>query len=159
MGVSGVGKSRLGVALGERLGWEFVDGDDLHPAGNIAKMSAGEPLTDEDRWPWLDAIGARLAASEAPLLLACSALKRAYRDRLGMGDEGIFFLHLSGETDIIAGRLDKRQGHFMARTLLDDQVSTLEPLGSDEFGARLDIRAPFTDVLEGAERLLRGQGA
>src|SRR6185437_6910211 len=126
----GSGKSTISESLAARLGWTYEDGDRFHPASNVAKMSAGHPLTDEDRWPWLQAIADeidRLSASGKRAVIACSALKRAYRDILvhGRGDVRIVFL--DGTQDLIAARLAARKGHFMPPGLLDSQFATLQP--------------------------------
>jgi carbohydrate kinase (thermoresistant glucokinase family) len=130
MGVSGSGKSTVGALLAEGLGWPFEDGDEFHPPANIAKMSAGQPLTDDDRWPWLAAIAARIArarASGAGVVLGCSALKRAYRDALRDGHGDVRFLHLTGDPDLILARQASRTGHFMPPSLMASQFATLEP--------------------------------
>jgi gluconokinase len=132
MGVAGCGKSSVGEALARQLGIPYRDGDDLHPAANVAKMSAGIPLTDDDRWPWLDRVAATLA-SGAPVLVGCSALKRTYRDRIRAGAGGpVTFVHLSGSRALIAARMAARTGHYMPTTLLDSQFAALEPPGPDE---------------------------
>jgi gluconokinase len=130
MGVAGAGKTVIGSALAAALGWRFEDGDDYHPARNKAKMAAGTPLNDDDRWPWLDVLRARLGAAVAGgegLVLACSALKASYRTRLGEGDPALAFLFLDGDRDLIAARLAARKGHYMPPALLDSQLATLEP--------------------------------
>jgi len=133
MGVSGVGKTTLGSALATRLGWAFAEGDALHPEANVAKMAAGNPLTDDDRWPWLERIGAwiddRVAGGE-PAVVTCSALKRSYRDILRRPE--VVFVHLTGPKLLTASRLAARANHFMPPTLLDSQLGSLEPLGPDE---------------------------
>lgn len=130
MGVSGCGKSSVGEGLSARLGIPYRDGDDLHPAANVAKMRAGVPLTDEDRWPWLDRV-AEVLAQEAPVIVGCSALKRAYRDRIRSAGD-VTFVHLVGSRDLIAGRMADRKGHYMPLTLLDSQFAALEPPGPEE---------------------------
>jgi gluconokinase len=128
MGVSGSGKSTIGFQLAQRLGWEFRDADDDHPAANVAKMQAGIPLTDEDRAPWLAILAQRIArAGETgqSLVLACSALKQPYRDQLSGGAKGVRFVYLKGDKTQIADRMEKRQ-HFMPPTLLDSQFAALE---------------------------------
>jgi gluconokinase len=129
MGVSGVGKTTVGQALAERLGWEFVDGDDLHPASNVAKMARGEPLDDADRRPWLvdlhDVVDAHRSA-RAPLVMACSALKVHYRKVLAGEQPGIVFVHLRGDPALIAPRTARRRGHFMPAALLESQLEDLE---------------------------------
>jgi gluconokinase len=128
MGVSGVGKTTLGKRLARRLGWPFIDADDFHPASNVAKMAAGVALTDEDRWPWLDALNERLRG-ERDAIVACSALKQSYRERLlaGIGDARIVFLN--GSRALIAQRLAERKHRYMPASLLDSQFATLEPPG------------------------------
>ncbi|MFF2054003.1 gluconokinase [Leifsonia sp. NPDC058194] len=139
MGVSGSGKSTVGALLATVLGVAFIDGDALHPAANVAKMTSGIPLTDDDREPWLDAVGSALAAA-APggLVLACSALKRAYRDRIRSHAPAVLFAELDGTQAQLAARMD-RPGHFMPASLLASQLATLEPLQADERGLRLDV--------------------
>lgn len=134
MGVAGAGKSTVGPLLAVALGVPFADGDAFHPPANVAKMAAGTPLTDEDRWPWLAAIGAWLAAREgAGAVVACSALRRAYRDRLREACPGLRFVHLAGERALIGARLAARAGHFMPAGLLDSQFATLEdPAGEPD---------------------------
>lgn len=132
MGVSGCGKTSVGQALAARLGIGFVDADDLHPPGNVAKMRAGLWLTDADRSPWLDRVADRLR-HDGPVVVACSALRRMYRDRIRAGAGGpVIFVHLDGEREVIAARMTARQGHFMPPSLLDSQFATLEPPGRDE---------------------------
>lgn len=147
MGVSGCGKTTLGKALAARLGAGFVDADDLHPPANRAKMARGEALTDGDRAPWLDLV-AGVLRNRAPVVVACSALRRAYRDRLREAGE-VRFLHLAAPREVIAARLAARQGHFMPASLLDSQYATLEPPGPDE-AVTLDARLPPDVLLEQA---------
>ncbi|WP_206601912.1 gluconokinase [Oceaniglobus indicus] len=144
MGVAGSGKSSIGAALADALGGEYVDGDDLHPPSNIAKMSRGEPLNDDDRWPWLDLVGQRLGApADGDLLIGCSALKRSYRDRIRAAVGGpVVFLHLTGERAVIEDRMAAREGHFMPTSLLDSQFAALEPPGADEAAIAVDIDQP-----------------
>jgi gluconokinase len=130
MGVSGCGKSSVGEEISARLGIPYQDGDDLHPPENVAKMAAGVPLTDEDRWPWLDRV-AQVLAQEAPVIVGCSALKRVYRDRIRAAGQ-VAFVHLVGSRDLIAGRMAARKGHYMPLTLLDSQFAALEPPGPEE---------------------------
>ncbi|WP_374025808.1 gluconokinase [Mycobacterium sp. HNNTM2301] len=139
MGVSGSGKSTVGVALAQRLGVPFVDADALHPPANIAKMAAGEPLDDDDRRPWLDKVGEWLAGHRDGGVVSCSALKRKYRDQLRTHCPEVEFLHLAGSPALISGRLAARTGHFMPPALLRSQFDALEPLGADEAGATVDI--------------------
>ncbi|MEE2855048.1 MAG: gluconokinase [Actinomycetota bacterium] len=146
MGVSGSGKSTVGAALARRLRVPFVDADTLHPPANIAKMTAGEPLDDDDRYPWLERVGDWLAAHRDGGVASCSALKRAYRDQLRAHCPGVTFLHLSGSAELIGGRLAARTAHFMPAALLRSQLDTLEPLGPDEAGMILDI-GPDVDAI------------
>ena len=140
MGVSGSGKSTVGAALAQRLGVPFEDADDLHPAANIAKMSAGNPLDDDDRRPWLETIGTWLAAHDGDGgVISCSALKRSYRDRLRAHAARAVFVHLHGTREVIARRQAARPGHFMPASLLDSQFDTLEPLAEDEAGVVIDV--------------------
>ena len=140
MGVTGAGKTTVGIALAERLGLRFVDADDLHPAANVEKMAAGIPLTDDDRWPWLAAVGDALAeAGEPGLVVACSSLKRAYRDAIRARADGVRFVHLTAPPELLRDRLGHRTGHFMPATLLDSQLAILEPLDADEAGATVDV--------------------
>jgi gluconokinase len=151
MGVSGCGKSTVGRLLAERLGWDFGEGDELHPPENIAKMASGEPLTDEDRQPWLRRVAAWIdehVDTHRPGVITCSALKRRYRDvlRSGHTDDGsIVFVHLEGTKEQIAARLGARHGHYMPPTLLDSQLTDLEPPGKDEDAIRIDT-TPSADV-------------
>ncbi len=137
MGVSGCGKSMIAQGLSDATGLRFLDGDSLHPATNIAKMSAGHPLDDADRAPWLDAVGAALAGRAD--VVACSALKRAYRDRIRVQVPDAVFVHLDGPRDVLAARVGGRPGHFMPADLLDSQLATLEPLQADEAGIVVDL--------------------
>ncbi len=132
MGVAGCGKSTVGAALSEQLRIPYQDGDDLHSADAVDKMRAGIPLTDDDRWPWLDRIADALS-EDAPLIIGCSALRRAYRDRIRAGSGGpVTFVHLAGDRDLIASRMASRSGHYMPLSLLDSQFATLERPGPDE---------------------------
>jgi gluconokinase len=155
MGVSGSGKSTVASVLADRLGWDLVEGDDLHPSENVAKMAAGQPLTDDDRGPWLARVRAALdahVAAGAPGLVTCSALKRAYRDILR--SEHVVFVYLAGSRDQLLARLTARQGHFMPATLLDSQLADLEPPGPDERALRIDIGAsPPAQAEEIVDRL------
>jgi carbohydrate kinase (thermoresistant glucokinase family) len=152
MGVSGSGKSTVGAALAEALGIPFVDGDALHPAANVAKMAAGIPLGDEDRAPWLDAIGARLA--RPPIVVACSALKRAYRDRLRDAAPSLELVFLDGTRDLLAERMLARPGHFMPPALLDSQLATLERPTPDEHALTMHVDEPVPGIIASlAERM------
>lgn len=150
MGVAGCGKTTVGTALAARLGAAFFDGDDLHPATNIAKMSRGEPLTDEDRWPWLTQVAEALQG-DGPRIVGCSALKRVYRDHIRQGAGGpVVFVHLAGARAVIEARMRARTGHFMPPALLDSQFATLEPPGADEAAVTVDIDQPFDAVIDAA---------
>ena len=140
MGVSGTGKSTVAGMLAGHLGWELREGDDLHPEANVAKMSAGTPLTDDDRWPWLDTIAAWIdeqAAEKAPGIVTCSALKRSYRDRLRRPN--VIFVYLAGGRSVLAARMSARMDHFMPAGLLDSQLATLEEPGPDENVIKVDV--------------------
>ncbi|MGA4842958.1 gluconokinase [Streptomyces sp. G45] len=149
MGVAGTGKTTVGALLAARLGVPYAEGDGFHPEANIAKMSAGTPLTDEDRWPWLDAIG-RWAHGRAGLggVVSCSALKRSYRERLLAAAPGLVFLHLTGDRALIEERMAQRKGHFMPTALLDSQFATLQPLGPDEPGVAVDVSGTPEEITE-----------
>lgn len=137
MGVSGTGKSTVGRLLADDLGWAFLEGDDVHPAANVAKMRAGIPLTDADRAPWLAAIRDELSANAdegRSTVVTCSALRRAYRDVLREARGRVRFVHLEVPPDELARRMAQREGHFMPASLLASQLATLEPLGPDEDG-------------------------
>jgi gluconokinase len=146
-GVSGSGKTTVGKALAARLDAAFEDGDDLHPEANVAKMRSGEPLTDEDREPWLEAVGAWLASHENGVV-ACSALKRAYRDTLRAHADGVEVLLLDGDAELLRQRQAGRGQHFMPPGLMDSQLRTLEPLGSDEPGTTIDVALPVDEIVE-----------
>ena len=129
MGVTGCGKTAVGALLARDCGWDFHDADDFHPAENVAKMKSGAPLNDEDRWPWLARLNTFLLDSERrgkSLVLACSALKQVYRDRLARGCAAVRFVFLHGDRELIRARLAARQGHYMNPTLLDSQFAILE---------------------------------
>ncbi|GAC1043292.1 gluconokinase [Rhizobium sp. No.120] len=148
MGVSGCGKSSVGSALAARVGGIYVDGDDLHPAANVAKMSAGIPLTDADRWPWLDKVGQHLALAEDTRFIGCSALERIYRDRIrAVVGAPLCFVHLAGTRQTILRRMQARRDHFMPPALLDSQFAALEPPGADEGAITVDIGQPLDQVV------------
>jgi gluconokinase len=146
MGPSGSGKSLVGAALAARLGVRFVDGDDLHPRANVAKMASGVPLTDDDRAPWLDAV-ALVLRRDAPIVVACSALRRSYRDRIRAACADLWFAELVVETTRLHDRMSRRD-HFMPPALLDSQLATLEPLAVDEIGARVANDAALESVVD-----------
>ncbi|MFN7332706.1 MAG: gluconokinase [bacterium] len=153
MGVSGSGKSTIGALLAERLGWPFADADGFHPPANVAKMASGQPLTDADRWPWLDAIAAHIGAARRtgqPVVVACSALRRAYRDRLRAGHGDLIFLHLSGAPAVIAERQAARQGHFMPPSLMASQFATLEDTGDEPDALSVSVTAAPQSVVDAA---------
>jgi gluconokinase len=150
MGVSGSGKSTIGDKLAKRLGSSYEDGDRFHPASNVAKMSAGHPLTDEDRWPWLQAIADeidRICLAGRHAVIACSALKRAYRSVLVHGRSDVRIIFLDGTQELIAGRLARRKGHFMPPGLLASQFKTLEPPGPTENPVTVSIDAPVDRII------------
>jgi gluconokinase len=155
MGVSGSGKTTLAKGIAERLHWTFEEGDELHPRANVEKMSRGEPLDDDDRRPWLEAIGrwldSRIAAGESAVL-TCSALRRTYRDLLREGRPGVRFCHVAPSEKVLRDRLERRRGHYMPASLLPSQLATLEPLGDDEPGVTVSAEGDPADVL--AEALL-----
>jgi carbohydrate kinase (thermoresistant glucokinase family) len=149
MGPAGCGKSTLGAALAQALDWCFIEGDALHPPANIAKMSRGEPLTDGDRAPWLESLGAALRdPRDAGVVLACSALKRAYRDRLRDLAGPLRFVLPELSREVLALRLSQRAGHYMPASLLDSQLETLEPPAADEAALRIDGRLPVHTQVE-----------
>ncbi|MFH8347982.1 gluconokinase [Streptomyces sp. NPDC018045] len=156
MGVAGTGKTTIGPLVAADLEVPYAEGDDFHPPANIAKMSAGTPLQDADRWPWLDAIGA-WAHDRAGRggVVSSSALKRAYRDRLRAAAPGIVFLHLTGDRSLIETRMAERKGHFMPTALLDSQFATLEPLGADEAGVAVDVSGTPQEIAGRAVAALR----
>lgn len=144
MGVCGAGKTEIGRRLAKALGWGFRDADDFHPPENLAKMRAGTPLVDADRWPWLDVLAAVLreaVARRSGTVLACSALARRYRDRLGLPHPRIRLVHLDDPGNVIRGRLASRSGHFMPASLLDSQLALLEPPQPDELPIVVDVAA------------------
>ena len=154
MGVSGAGKSSVGERLAQRLGCSFAEGDRLHPASNVEKMAKGIPLADEDRWPWLDLVGQELASALArgdTLVLSCSALKRAYRERLRKAAGGeLFFVFLKGSTELLEVRMGERTGHFMPTSLLKSQLATLESPEGEDRVVTVDIDASLETIVDNA---------
>jgi gluconokinase len=149
MGVSGSGKSTVGAALAQRLGVPFADADDFHPPANIAKMKAAIPLDDDDRYPWLEAIGEWLSDHcGTGGVMSCSALKRKYRDQLRRHCPQTEFVHLSGSPEVIAARQASRPGHFMPASLMASQFATLQPLEPDERGVTLDVSHDIDSIVE-----------
>jgi gluconokinase len=154
MGVAGCGKSTIGRLLADLINGSFLDGDALHPDQNVEKMASGIPLTDADREPWLRLVGEHLASSDAPLVIACSALRRSYRDLIRESAPNTFFIHLDDDRALIADRLSKRAGHFMPPALLESQIATLDPLLPDEHGARCtNTGAPAAVAAQAAKML------
>lgn len=158
MGVSGSGKSSIGSALARRLGVPFVDADDLHPPANKLKMASGSPLVDADRWPWLDAVGAALAV-EPSIVVACSALRLSYRDRLRAAAPDAVFVHLHGDDALLSERLGARSHEFMPTTLLGSQLATLEPLEPGETGFVVDIAPSPEEIVDEIVRQLPEEAA
>ncbi|GBG39228.1 gluconokinase [Mycobacterium montefiorense] len=148
MGVSGSGKSTVGSALAQRLHASFVDADSLHPPANVAKMGAGQPLDDADRYPWLERVGEWLAGQRDGGVVSCSALKRTYRDQLRAHCPRVEFLYLRGSPDVISARLAARPDHFMPAELLRSQFDALEPLGADESGVAVDIDQDVETIID-----------
>ena len=156
MGVAGCGKSAVGAGVAARLAIPYRDGDDLHPAANVARMGAGIALTDEDRWPWLEQVALTLAVSG---IVGCSALKRSYRDLIRKGPGGpVTFVHLSGSRAVIESRMRARKGHFMPPSLLDSQFAALENPGSDEVAVTVEIDQTLDVVVAEIIEKLRGLG-
>lgn len=150
MGVSGSGKSTVGAELAAHLGRSFADGDDFHSEANRAKMSAGQPLTDEDRWPWLGTIGAHLRdemIAGRPTVVACSALKRVYRDRIRAAGASVYFVFLTGNEELLERRMQGREGHFMKAGMLASQLAILEPLDDDEFGVTVNVTGDVPQII------------
>lgn len=159
MGVSGTGKSAIGTRAAEQLAMTYIEGDSFHPQANIEKMSAGEPLDDDDRRPWLEELAALMKTNRdegVPTVLACSALRRRYRDILrGSTEPGdVVFVHLSATFEVLRDRMEHRE-HFMPSSLLQSQLDTLEPLEDDERGVVIDVDAPLLDVVSAAVQAVR----
>ena len=158
MGVAGTGKTTIGPLLADALGVPYAEGDDFHPPANIAKMSAGTPLDDDDRWPWLESIRDWLTAQTRagqPSVVTCSALKRAYRDVLRTAEGRVRFVHLTAAPDLLEQRMAHRAGHFMPTTLLPSQLATLEPLDDDEDGVSVVVDVPPEAVADRTLAALR----
>ena len=157
MGVSSTGKTTVGEGLAEELGCEFIEGDSMHPRQNIEKMTKGIPLTDEDRWPWLQALAEMVAVKDhegTSTVLTCSALRRAYRDIL-QDAAPTFFVHLDAPFEVLQERMQHRTKHFMPPALLTSQIESLEQLGDDEPGAVVDVTPPIDEVIEEAVNAVR----
>jgi gluconokinase len=161
MGVTGVGKSSVAAALHRALGWPLAEGDDFHPASNVAKMRSGVALDDDDRWPWLAAIASWIGAQESAVrdcIVTCSALKASYRETLREGHPSIWFAHLTAPPDVIAARLDRRVGHFMPPSLMASQLDQLEPLRPGEPGVEVGVTDSADAAAAAIEILLRSEG-
>lgn len=158
MGVAGCGKSTAGNAIADHLSGVYLEGDELHPKANIEKMSNGQPLTDEDRWPWLKIIAQKMSKTEGLVFTGCSALKRSYRDFIkAEAGEDVTFIHLSGSKELIAERMKNRAGHFMPTSLLDSQFAALEPLSEQETSIIVDISSSEQDILDQIIRAIAEQ--
>ena len=157
MGVCGSGKTSVGRLVAQRMDWIFIEGDDLHPEANRRRMAAATPLTDEDRWPWLDRIVAQMRRVDrdgGSMVVACSALRRIYRDRLRGCGADVRFLHLTGAPALLRARMELREGHFMPAGLLDSQLATLEPAGAGEVIQDLHIAEDVVTLAQSAIELL-----
>jgi gluconokinase len=162
MGVCGTGKTSVGQIIASRMGWTFIEGDDLHPATNREKMASGTPLTDADRWPWLDRIADRMRDIDqagGSAVVACSALRQVYRDRLCKSGARVIFLHLTGDASLIRQRMENRSGHYMPPGLLDSQLATLEPALPGETLHQIDISGTVEGIAGAAIRSLSGVSA
>jgi gluconokinase len=162
MGVAGSGKSTILKRITERWGWRSAEADDFHPAANVAKMAAGRPLTDDDRWPWLRALADWIAAREAAGengVLTCSALRRSYRDVLREGHASVRFVHLVAAVDTLQTRVEQRLGHYMPASLVGTQLETLEPLEADEPGMVTSSERPVDRIIDDIEAWLAGTGS
>lgn len=157
MGVASTGKSLIGARLAAALSGRFVDSDDLHTQASVARMARGEPLDDMDRWPWLTRVGEALARIDGTVVIACSALKRSYRDRIRQAGPAIF-VHLTGPRDVIEARMRERKGHFMPVSLLDSQIATLEPPGQDEDHVTVTLTRPPDRIVAEILARLRTRG-
>lgn len=159
MGVSGAGKTTIGRLLAARLGTAFIDADDLHDAPSKRKMSAGVPLTDADRVPWLDRVGRAIGDAPRPPVVACSALRAGYRQRLRRDAPGLVFVHLHGASDLIADRLGAREHEYMPSSLLDSQIAALEPLTRDESGLLVDAALAPPRIVRVVTEWLEGRAS
>ncbi len=156
MGVTSCGKSTVGRKIADALEARYIEGDDLHPQANVDKMSAGKPLTDDDRWPWLDILGRKMADSNGTVVASCSSLKRAYRFRITvMAGDPVVFVYLQGSRDLIAKRMAARKNHFMPQSLLDSQFAALEEPGEDELHITVSIDQDEDAVVASALEGLR----
>lgn len=159
MGVSGAGKSTIGALVADAMNFPFLDADSLHPLENIRKMAAGTPLEDADRWPWLELVGHELATTRAKgIVVACSALKRRYRDAIRAQAPDTIFLHLEGTLEVLSARLEGRSGHFMPTKLLASQLASLEPMEDDESAVVIDISGTMAEILDQAVAGIRQFG-
>jgi carbohydrate kinase (thermoresistant glucokinase family) len=162
MGVSGSGKSTIAAGVAEKLGLQMLEGDDLHPAANIAKMSAGTPLTDEDRWPWLRIIAGKIAAwrqNGMEGIVTCSSLRRSYRGVLRAGHDDVLFVYLKGSRALLLDRMQHRTRHFMPASLLDTQLATLEEPGADEAAVTIEMGPPPDEVVTNVLKALAARDA
>lgn len=158
MGVAGCGKTTIGNELGNTIGGTFLDGDSFHPESNIRKMSDGVPLTDEDRWPWLDRFSLEIAMRDGLVIGGCSSLKRSYRDRIRDGaGEPVLFIYLDGSRQLISSRMSARTGHFMPTSLLDSQFEALQVPGSDESAIAVDISGTTEEIVRLITTALKGK--
>lgn len=164
MGVCGCGKTTIGRQLADRLGWDYIEGDELHPEENVEKMRSGRPLSDEDRWPWLERLSLELCQRQRRqrgVVLSCSALRREYRQRLVTPDVSPLFVYLTAPRELIARRLEARKGHYMPANLLDSQLATLEQPDADEHSLTVSAQGRPEEIVNGliADLRERSQGA
>jgi gluconokinase len=160
MGVSGSGKSTVADGLVQRLGWEFAEGDEFHPAANVEKMRSGHALDDDDRWPWLRSLADWIGAHEragTSAVVTCSALKRSYRDLLRDGHPSVWFAHVEADADLLRQRMESRAGHYMPASLLESQLATLQPLAADEPGASISGAGRPDEVVDALLAALRAE--
>jgi len=157
MGVAGCGKSTIAEGLAEKLAGTYLDGDSFHPASNIAKMSAGTPLTDEDRWPWLSIFAKEISGRNGSVVGACSALKRSYRDFITKeANEPVLFIYLDGSRELISNRMSEREGHFMPTSLLDSQFAALQIPSKDEHAISVDISGTQDQIVSEVAKKVMG---